>query len=114
MTKPSNTLNQAAHSSKATEDEKLLKSPIAEPIPFTQTDTWRVMRIMGEFVEGFEALAELGPAVTIFGSARVKPGDVRDYILRCHKDASILAQPETSAREAIKKVFAPLRPGDLA
>ncbi len=64
------------HRSKTTEDEKLLKSPIAEPVPFTQTDTWRVMRIMGEFVEGFEALAELGPAVTIFGSARTKPGEV--------------------------------------
>ena len=35
------------------------------------------MRIMGEFVEGFEALAELGPAVTIFGSARTKPGEVQ-------------------------------------
>ena len=60
---------------KPTEDEKLLKSPISEPVPFTQTDTWRVMRIMGEFVEGFESLAELGPAVTIFGSARTKPGE---------------------------------------
>lgn len=62
---------------KTTEDEKLLKSPIAEPTPFTQTDTWRVMRIMGEFVEGFESLAELGPAITIFGSARTKPGEVQ-------------------------------------
>ena len=42
---------------------------------FTQSDSWRVLRIMGEFVEGFEELAELGPAVTIFGSARVGSED---------------------------------------
>ena len=38
------------------------------------TDPWRVMRIQSEFVEGFGALAELGPAVSVFGSARTKPG----------------------------------------
>ncbi|HSV86992.1 MAG TPA: TIGR00730 family Rossman fold protein [Levilinea sp.] len=37
---------------------------------FTGTDPWRVLRIQGEFVEGFDTLAELGPAVSIFGSAR--------------------------------------------
>jgi hypothetical protein len=37
---------------------------------FTRTDTWRVFRIMSEFVEGFEQLSRVGPAVTIFGSAR--------------------------------------------
>lgn len=56
-----------------TEDEKLLTAPAQEAVPFTQTDPWRVMRIMGEFVEGFDALAGLGTAVTIFGSARTKP-----------------------------------------
>jgi uncharacterized protein (TIGR00730 family) len=40
---------------------------------FTTTDPWRVLRIMGEFTEGFEALVEVGPAVTIFGSARTRP-----------------------------------------
>ena len=55
---------------KATEDQKLLRS--REPIPgFQETDTWRTLRIMGEFVEGFDALAGVGPAVSIFGSARV-------------------------------------------
>jgi len=39
---------------------------------FTSEDTWRVFRIMAEFVEGFETLSKLGPAVAIFGSARVK------------------------------------------
>lgn len=43
-------------------------------------DTWRVFRIISEFVEGFEELSEIGDCVTIFGSARVKPGD-RDYEL---------------------------------
>ncbi len=42
---------------------------------YTHTDQWRVLRIMGEFVEGFDALAEIGPAVTIFGSARTAAGD---------------------------------------
>ena len=37
------------------------------------TDPWRVMRIQSEFVEGFGALAELGPAVSVFGSARTNP-----------------------------------------
>jgi len=41
-------------------------------------DPWRVMRIQSEFVEGFGALAELGPAISVFGSARSKPGDA-DY-----------------------------------
>jgi uncharacterized protein (TIGR00730 family) len=41
-------------------------------MPFNKTDTWRVFRIMGEFVEGFDTLADLGPAVTLFGSARIK------------------------------------------
>lgn len=36
-------------------------------------DTWTIFRIMAEFVEGFETLAEIGPCVSIFGSARTKP-----------------------------------------
>ena len=43
-------------------------------------DPWRVMRIQSEFVEGFGALAELGPAMSVFGSARTKPG-TPDYEL---------------------------------
>ena len=39
----------------------------------TQEDVWRVFRVMAEFVEGFARLSALGPCVSIFGSARVKP-----------------------------------------
>ena len=37
-------------------------------------DTWRVFRIMSEFVEGFERLSEVGPSVSVFGSARTPEG----------------------------------------
>ena len=81
-----------------TEDERLLRRPAqplispTDPMPqeqvnreehardralnfdFTLTDPWRVMRIMSEFVNGFDALAHIPPCVTIFGSARLKPG----------------------------------------
>lgn len=53
-----------------TEDERLLEREEVPPA-FVHTDTWRVFRIMGEFVEGFDTLAELGPAVSVFGSARI-------------------------------------------
>jgi len=52
-----------------TEDRKLLE-PSARPA-FLNTDPWRALRILAEFVEGFDALATVGPAITIFGSARV-------------------------------------------
>ncbi len=58
-----------AEGERRTEDQELLRSQPA--IEFRETDTWRTFRILGEFVEGFDALAEIGPAVTVFGSARV-------------------------------------------
>jgi uncharacterized protein (TIGR00730 family) len=52
-----------------TEDERFLRR---EPRPaFLDTDPWRTLRILSEFVEGFDALAGLGPAVAVFGSARI-------------------------------------------
>ena len=45
-----------------------------------RAESWRVLRIVSEFVEGFETLADLGPAVSVFGSARSKP-DSEDYAL---------------------------------
>lgn len=58
-----------------TADEEFLKSLRKEQARFTSTDPWRIFRILSEFVEGFEALAELGPAITLFGSARVPEKD---------------------------------------
>ena len=57
-----------------TEDKKLLRRSVRPA--FLDTDTWRALRILSEFVEGFDALAQLGRAITVFGSARVKEGDV--------------------------------------
>jgi uncharacterized protein (TIGR00730 family) len=42
---------------------------------FTQEETWRVFRIMSEFIEGFEVLSKVTPAISIFGSARISPKD---------------------------------------
>jgi uncharacterized protein (TIGR00730 family) len=55
---------------KPTEDRKLLRRAPYADTTFQDSDAWRALRIMGEFVEGFDSLAELGQAVTIFGSAR--------------------------------------------
>lgn len=51
-----------------TTDERLLETP--RDSDWVHSDPWRVLRIQSEFVEGFGALAELGPAVSVFGSAR--------------------------------------------
>ncbi|MEP7378886.1 MAG: TIGR00730 family Rossman fold protein [Chloroflexota bacterium] len=56
---------------KPTEDRKLLRRAPFADTSFRDTDAWRALRIMGEFVEGFDSLAELGSAVSIFGSARI-------------------------------------------
>ncbi len=55
-----------------TTDQRLLDR--RGPSDWVHTDPWRVLRIQAEFVEGFGLLAELGKAVSVFGSARVKPG----------------------------------------
>ena len=60
---------------------------------FTQQDTWRMFRIMAEFVDGFEELRDCSPAVTIFGSAR------------CGKDHSIYRKTEEIARGLVKEGF---------
>ena len=56
-----------------TTDQRLLDN--AGPADWLHADPWRVLRIQSEFVEGFGALAEVGPAVSVFGSARTKPLD---------------------------------------
>ena len=62
-------------SQKPTEDEKLFKARTSHDRHFIDSDPWRVLRIQGEFVEGFDTLAGLGPAVSIFGSARTSQND---------------------------------------
>lgn len=58
-----------------TEDEFLLElRPARERREYTHTDPWRVLRITGEFIEGFDELADVEHAVAIFGSARARPG----------------------------------------
>ena len=59
-----------------TTDQRLLDR--RGPADWVHTDPWRVLRIQAEFVEGFGLLAELGPAVAIFGSARTQRG-AADY-----------------------------------
>jgi uncharacterized protein (TIGR00730 family) len=56
----------------STTDQRLLDS--RGPTDWVHTDPWRVLRMQAEFVEGFGALAELGPAIAVFGSARLRPG----------------------------------------
>ncbi|WP_423125861.1 TIGR00730 family Rossman fold protein [Kocuria palustris] len=67
-----------------TSDQRLLEQggpqDFGHDDDFTRTDPWRIMRIQSEFVDGFDTLARLGPAVTVFGSARVPEG-AADYDL---------------------------------
>jgi hypothetical protein len=44
-------------------------------VTFIKEDPWRIFRIMAEFVDSFEAMSRAGPSVTVFGSARVRPGN---------------------------------------
>jgi uncharacterized protein (TIGR00730 family) len=49
--------------------------PMSDGTSFIREDPWRIFRIMSEFVDSFQTMSQVGPAVTIFGSARTKPGD---------------------------------------
>jgi uncharacterized protein (TIGR00730 family) len=51
-----------------------MRQPVADT-SFLESDAWRALRIMGEFIDGFDALARLGRAVSIFGSARTTASD---------------------------------------
>lgn len=79
---PNPSLNRAARSGRPTEDEQLFRSPAhrgPSAVPpladFTATDPWRVLRIQSEIVHGFDSLASVGPAVSVFGSARTDEND---------------------------------------
>jgi hypothetical protein len=71
-----------------TQDEQLLETPKQDE--FTHTDTWRVFRIMGEFVEGFDDLATVTRGVSIFGSARTQPDNPQYEAAR--ETAALLAR----------------------
>lgn len=73
---------------KEMDDIGLLSAPIGHDsgVP----EAWRVFRIMSEFVEGFDLLKDIGPAITIFGSARTKPED--QAYKDCVKTACLLGE----------------------
>jgi len=73
-----------------TEDERLLAQVPRERRAFVKTDSWRVLRIMGEFVEGFDTLSDVYNAVTVFGSARTPPDD--PYYEKAVQTARMLAE----------------------
>jgi len=73
-----------------TEDERLLAQVPRERRAFVKTDSWRVLRIMGEFVEGFDTLSDVYNAVTVFGSARTTPDD--PYYEKAVETARMLAE----------------------
>lgn len=70
---PNLSLNRRSRLGLPTEDEELLERFRGVPeMAFLNADPWRVLRIMSEFVEGFDTLAEVAPGISIFGSARTK------------------------------------------
>jgi uncharacterized protein (TIGR00730 family) len=75
-----------------TEDEQLLESPPPQRPEqlFLKSDSWRVLRIMGEFVWGFDNLADVVDGVTIFGSARTQTTD--PHYVKAVQTAMLLAQ----------------------
>ncbi len=70
------------------------KAPIAIEAPeldgYTSEDTWRIFRIMSEFVEGFETMGRIGPAVSIFGSSRTRRSN--GYYKKARKLARMLSE----------------------
>ncbi|MGH9946112.1 MAG: TIGR00730 family Rossman fold protein [Pyrinomonadaceae bacterium] len=73
---------------KPTDDEVLLRSPEPED-EYKTSDSWRVFRIMGEFVDGFDNLATITRGVSIFGSARTQETD--DMYIAARETARLLA-----------------------
>lgn len=68
------TINRSVYQGRPPDDKLLLdwsREDRELAAAFTHTDPWRILRMQGEFVEGFDALADIGPAISIFGSARI-------------------------------------------
>ncbi len=68
------TSDHAPHPTPFVAEKKMSPQEQAEWQATRVRDTWRIFRIMGEFVEGFERLSQYGPSVSVFGSARTRPG----------------------------------------
>ena len=88
MDETTNRDEEVAQGRQVTQDEQLLETPRLDE--FTHTDTWRVFRIMGEFVEGFDELATVTRGVAIFGSART-PAD-NPFYAAAQETAALLAK----------------------
>jgi hypothetical protein len=87
--KPRNGFTKRAHKAVWTPAQTLDDEKLRAWVALSH-EGWRVFRIMSEFVAGFEKMAELGPAVSIFGSARVKKND--KYYKMAERMAELLAQ----------------------
>ena len=72
------------------QDNELLKKSGKKDTEFLHTDPWRVLRIQGEFVEGFNTLAGMGSCISIFGSARTKPDN--PYYKAAEETAALLVE----------------------
>ncbi|WP_448583266.1 LOG family protein [Thermocrinis sp.] len=63
---------------------------VIEELKIKQGDTWRVLKIMSEFVEGFDTLSKVGPAITFFGSSRLTQDS--DYYKHAYRTAFLLGK----------------------
>jgi uncharacterized protein (TIGR00730 family) len=87
------TINRAVYQGKPPDDKILLswtEQDREHAAAFTHTDPWRVMRMQGEVVAGFDALADVGPAISIFGSARI--GRDSQYFVAARETGRRLAE----------------------
>ncbi len=87
------TINRAVYQGKPPDDKILLSWTEQDRVAaaaFTHTDPWRVLRMQGEVVSGFDALADVGPAISIFGSARI--GQESPYFIAARETGRKLAE----------------------
>jgi len=73
-------------------DKELLRAPKKTDYDFVKSDPWRVLHIQSEFVEGFNALAEIGPCISFFGSARTMSDD--SYYKAAYETAALLVKKD--------------------
>jgi uncharacterized protein (TIGR00730 family) len=72
------------------EEKEFLNASKKIDYDFRRTDPWRVMRIQGEFVDGFDTLADAGPCISFFGSARTEPEN--KYYKAAEKTAALMVK----------------------